>query len=102
MQTKSRKSFFDMTHAEKEAEVARLARGTDYKETRPLSAKEKALWEAARRGRGRPPKAPGAKSVAVQVTFEPRLLQKIDHYAHSKKMSRSQLLARGAKLAMQG
>ncbi len=102
MHTKSHKSFFDLTRSEKEAEVARLAKGTDYKDTRPLSAKEKALWETARHGRGRPPKEPGAKSVAVQVTFEPRLLQKIDDFAHSKKMSRSQLLARGAKLAMQG
>jgi hypothetical protein len=102
MSINRRKSFFGLTRAEKEADVARLAKGTDYKDTRPLSAREKALWEAARRGRGRPPKAPGAKSVAVQVTFEPRLLEKIDDFAHSKKMSRSELLARGAKLAMRG
>jgi hypothetical protein len=100
MSEKRTKSFFDLTKSEKEAVVARLAKGTDYADTRPLSSKDKALWEAAKRGRGRPPKPPEAKAVAVQVTFEPQLLHKIDAYAAARKMSRAELLARGAKLAM--
>lgn len=80
------------------AVVDQLAKGTDYKDTRPLSPRGKALWEAAKRGR--PPKPPGSKSIAVQVTFEPKLLQKIDAYAAAKTMTRAQLLAQGAKLAM--
>jgi hypothetical protein len=102
MPKRNERSFFDLTTAEKEAVVARLAKGTDYKDTRPLSGKEKSLWEAAKRGRGRPKKMPGHKAVAVQVTFEPRLLEKIDAYAAARKMSRAELLARGAKLAMAG
>jgi len=102
MPKKNGRSFFDLTTAEKEAVVLRLAKGTDYKDTRPLSSKEKTLWELAKRGRGRPKKLPGAKAVAVQVTFEPRLLERIDAYAAAKRMSRAELLARGAKLAMAG
>ncbi len=54
---KSAKSFFEMNAGERDAEAARLAKGTDYRETRPLSRKDRALWEAAKRGRGRPRKA---------------------------------------------
>jgi hypothetical protein len=58
------------------------------------------LWEAAKRGPGRPKKLPGTKAVAVQVTFEPKLLHRIDACASAKNMSRAEFLAHGAKLAM--
>ena len=97
---KRNKSFFQMTAAEKEAVAAKLAEGTDYRDTRPLSSGDRARWEAAKRGRGRPPKPRGTKAVPVRVTFEPGLLARVDAYTRAKRISRAQLLARGAELAM--
>jgi hypothetical protein len=54
MQKKKHKSFFEMSAAERDTVAAKLAAGTNYKDTRPLSRKEQALWKAAKRGRGRP------------------------------------------------
>jgi hypothetical protein len=99
MPTKAKsKSFFALSKLEKVAVVARLAKGTDFNQTRPLSAEESALWKIAKRGR--PRKRPGTKAVAVQVTFAPEFLKEIDAFAAARKMSRAQLLACGAKLAM--
>jgi hypothetical protein len=100
MSTGKPKSFFDLTPAEKEAVAARLAKGTDYKDTRPLSARDKALWEAAKRGRGRPPKPAGTKVRRVNLTFDPALLAKMNAYARAKGISRAELVARGVELAM--
>jgi hypothetical protein len=49
---KQPKSFFEMTSFERDAVAAKLAKGTDYRDTQPLSGKDRAMWEAARRGRG--------------------------------------------------
>jgi hypothetical protein len=49
--TKS-KSFFAMTDAERDAEIARFDKGIRFEDTRPLSAKSRLLWAMAKRGRG--------------------------------------------------
>lgn len=101
MRTKKKpKSFFEMSAAERDAVAAELAKGTDYRDTRPLSPRDMALWNAAKQGRGRPRKPLGSKAVPVRVTFEPALLKRMDAYTKAKGMSRAQLLARGAELAM--
>jgi hypothetical protein len=97
---KQPKSFFEMTSFERDAVAAKLAKGTDYRDTQPLSGKDRAMWEAARRGRGRPRKSPDAKAVPVRVTFEPELLSRVDAYTKARGMTRAELLARGAELAM--
>jgi hypothetical protein len=94
------KPFSQMTAAEREAFVRNVEQGIPATRLKPLSLSDKALWRAARRAPGRPRKAAGAKSVPVRVTFEPKLLQEIDAYAQSNGLTRAQLLARGAKLAM--
>jgi hypothetical protein len=94
------KPFFKMTLAEREAFIHELESGIPASRLKPLSEHDRALWRAAKRGPGRPRKAPGAKSVPIRVTFEPALLKEIDAYAHSNGMTRAELLARGAKLAM--
>ena len=94
------KSFFKMTAAEKEAFVQKLEGGIPRSQLRPLSKKEKALWQAAQRSPGRPRKLATEKSVPVQVTFEPRLLAAIDARALERGISRAQFLAEGAKLAL--
>jgi hypothetical protein len=51
---KKRKSFFDLTPDERDREVARFDREIDIeKETRPLTAKERALFEKMRAGKPR-------------------------------------------------
>jgi hypothetical protein len=50
------KSFFDLTPAQKEVVLADLAKGIPFSKIKPLSPRGKALWEAAKRGRGRAPK----------------------------------------------
>jgi hypothetical protein len=67
---------------------------------KPLSARGKALWESAKRGRGRPPKLPGTKVRRINLTFEPALLAKMNAYAKAKGISRAELVARGVELAM--
>lgn len=94
------KPFFKMTLAEREEFVRELERGIPASRMKRLSAHDRALWRAAKRGPGRPRKALGTKAVPVRVTFEPKLLEAIDAYATSNGMSRAELLARGAKLAM--
>jgi hypothetical protein len=48
---KRTKSFFEMTEAEKDAVAAELAKCTDYGKTRPLSARDRAIWARVNRGR---------------------------------------------------
>jgi hypothetical protein len=51
---KSHKSFFDLTPEERDREVARFDREIDIgKETRPLTAKERALFEKMRASKPR-------------------------------------------------
>jgi len=102
MQAKKQKPFFEMTAAEKSAFVQKLERGIPRARLRPLSAKENVLWQAARRAPGRPRKPAGEKAVPVRVTFEPSLLTAIDACARQRGISRAQLLAEGAKLALAG
>lgn len=92
------KSFFAMTDAERDAEVARFDKGIRFEDTRPLSAKSKLLWEAARHGRGRPQKP--AKVARVLITVEPELLSLADRFARRNGLSRSEMIAKGLHLIM--
>jgi hypothetical protein len=99
--TNKSKSFFDMTAAEREAFVQKLERGIPAVRLKPLSAKDRARWELARRRPGRPRKPAGTKAVPIRVTFEPALLAEIDSYTNRKGISRAEFLARGARLALE-
>jgi hypothetical protein len=92
------KSFFAMTDAERDEEVARFEKGIRYEETRPLSAKSRLLWERARQARGRPPKP--TKAARVLITVEPELLSLADRFARRNGLSRSEMIARGLHLVM--
>lgn len=94
------KSFFEMTADEKEQFVRKLERGVPARQLKPLSAEDKALWQAAKRGLGKSGGSRRQAAVPVRVALEPKLLKAIDAYAASNGISRSELLARGAKLAM--
>jgi hypothetical protein len=92
------KSFFAMTDAERDAEVARFDKEIRFEDTRPLSAESRLLWERARQARGRPKKA--AKAARVLITVEPELLSLADRFARRHGLSRSEMIARGLHLVM--
>ena len=64
----------------------------------PMKARERRRWERAKRGRGRPSKAPGQKAVRVLLTIQPPLLAEADAFARSHGLSRSELFARGLRV----
>jgi hypothetical protein len=70
---KQAKSFFKMTPAEREADVAKYDKGVPFEETRELSAAESADWEQMRAA-GRPRKA--SDEVSVVIRMNSRLLSK--------------------------
>ncbi|MBI4586367.1 MAG: hypothetical protein HY717_20350 [Planctomycetes bacterium] len=65
---------------------------------RPMTARERRQWERAKRGRGRPSKAPGQKAVRVLLTIQPTLLAEADAFARRHGLSRSDLFARGLRI----
>ena len=94
------KPFFEMTAAEKKALAAELEKGVPFSKMKPFSARGKLLWEAAKRGRGRPPKAPETKARRINLTFDPALLAKMNAYVKANGISRAELVARGVRMAM--
>lgn len=85
------RSFLKMTSAERDAEAKKWESGISFDDTRPLSKRSKALWATAKRGRGRPRKAPNQKAVRVLISLEPRLLAHVEAFASSKGLDRSKL-----------
>lgn len=88
-----KKSFLNMTPAEREADLARFERGISFNRTRPMSPRNKALWELVRRGPGRPRKAEEEKASRFLVSMDPRLLELVDAFAADRRLDRSKLIA---------
>lgn len=99
---KKTKSFFQMSLAEKEEFARVLEKGIPARRLKPLSDKDKVLWQAAKRSRGLPRRSNHTKAIPIRVAFEPQLLKAIDACATKNGISRDELLARGAKLALTG
>jgi hypothetical protein len=95
---RTKKTFGQMSFAERDAYVRQFDAETSYEKTKPLSAHGKALWKAAKRGR--PRKNPGEKASRMLISVEPTLLAAADDFARQHGKSRSQLVAEGLRLAM--
>jgi hypothetical protein len=91
-------SFLALSEMEKEAVYQSVDREFSQAETKPLSAAERRLWAKAKRKPGRP--QIGAGAARVPISIERTLLKRVDDFAKSHKLSRSQVLARGAKLIL--
>jgi hypothetical protein len=76
-------------------EASKKLGGIRFEQTRELTLREQASWDQARRGPGRPRKAPAEKAARVLVTIAPDLLARADDYAHRHRISRAELFARG-------
>jgi predicted transcriptional regulator len=59
--------------------------------TKPLSARERRLWNQAKRGRGRPKIGAGCKKISISL--EKDLLEKADVLAQKTGRNRSELIA---------
>ncbi|HZL37229.1 MAG TPA: hypothetical protein VFC78_18055 [Tepidisphaeraceae bacterium] len=89
----SHKDFLKMTPEERDAEAEKWKRGIDFDETRPLSKRSQALWEIARRGRGRPRKPASERAKRVLISLDPNVLALVEAFAASKGLDRSKLFA---------
>ena len=87
-----------MSKEELEADTAKFDREFIVDESRPLTRKLKTGLRKAARRRGRPRTGKGARRVLV--TIERGLLDRSDAFARRKKMSRSQLIARGLETVL--
>jgi hypothetical protein len=77
---------------EAETPQERLAR------SRPLNARERALWRKFKSKMGRPRIGGGAQTISL--TVERQLLKKADVYARQHGISRAKLVARGLQAVM--
>ena len=87
------KDFLSMTREERNAETKKWERGISFDETRPLSKRSQALWEQAKRGRGRPRKPANERAKRVLISLDPNLLALVEAFASSKGLDRSKLFA---------
>ena len=93
--------FLSLSDAEKEKVYQSVDREFSRKETRPLTAAERAAWKKfreRRRLRGRPKVGQGAK--VVSVTIEGGLLKRADALAKREGVSRAKVVARGLELLL--
>jgi len=87
------KDFPSLTSKEKDAEARKWERGISFEETRPMSNRSKALWNLAKRGRGRPRKSPSEKAKRVLISLDPKILALAEAFATSNGLDRSKLFA---------
>ena len=90
--------FLALSDAEKDLEVAEFENSADRSSFKPLTPAQRKQWNRIKRKVGRP--AVGAGSKQIAVTVERELLNRVDRFAKSHKMKRSQLIARGMELVM--
>jgi hypothetical protein len=89
---KSTKPYWEMNLQELREATRDLEGDIDPKRLKPLSPQMKALWERAKRKRGRPPVGEGSKVISLSV--EKSLLQRSDSLAKKEGLTRAQLFAR--------
>ena len=92
------KTFSKMTASELADATREFDKPSPSGRFRPMSARERRRWERAKRGRGRPSKAPGQKAVRVLLTIQPPLLAEADAFARRHGLSRSELFARSLRI----
>ncbi len=93
-----RKPFTKMTASELAEATREFDKPSPPGRFRPMTARERRGWDRAKRGRGRPSKAPGQKAKRVLLTIQPLLLAEADAFARRHGMSRSDLFARGLRI----
>jgi len=85
--------FIDLPDAEKDRIAREFENPASAKTFRPLNARERKLWERAKRKMGRPVVGEGSKVISLSVERE--LLNRADELAKRKGVSRAALVAAG-------
>ena len=93
---KQRKAIWNAPASERTAAFAEMDR-FDATDAKPLSKQGEALWNRAKRGRGRPRKPEAQKTRRVVISVDPLLLQRMDAYAKAQGLDRSKVIARGVE-----
>lgn len=88
-------AFMALPDEEKERQLKEFDREFVGDEFKPLTAKQRAQWERAKRKPGRPVRGAGAKVISLSV--EKQLLQKADEEAKRRHISRAQFFEMGIK-----
>src|SRR5690242_14168773 len=88
-----KKAFLTMTSEERDAEAKKWESGISFDQTRPMSKRSRALWEMARRGRGRPRKPANQRAKRVLISLDPKLFALVEEFASSKGLDRSKLFS---------
>jgi hypothetical protein len=92
------KRFQDMTTDELAAATAEFDREMIIDSSRPMSPKDRALWERARRKVGRPRRGKGAKVISVSI--EQGLLDRTDALARKMGLPRAALIEKSLRAAL--
>jgi hypothetical protein len=93
--------FIELSDAEKAAILAEIEATTPAQrraQSRPLNARERALWKRAKKRMGRPKVGKGAKIITLSI--EADLLKRATRFAKANGMNRSALIARGLETVM--
>jgi hypothetical protein len=91
--------FLALSDVEKDQEVAEFETAIDRSQWKPLSVKQRKLWQKVQRSMGgRPRRGEGAKMVAV--TIEKGLLKRVDEYARQHDLKRAEMIARGLEIIL--
>jgi hypothetical protein len=98
----NKKDFLKMTSAERDTEAKKWATGISLEDTRPMSKRSQALWEIAKRGRGRPQKPANERAKRVLISLDPKLLALVEAFATSKGLDRSKLFSISVRAFMEG
>jgi hypothetical protein len=92
------KSFFEMTNAERAEATREFDEEFVIDKCRPLTAAERARWEAAKRKK--PGTANGRDLRTISVAVERKLLAQSDALAKRLGITRARLIARGLKAVL--
>jgi hypothetical protein len=93
------KPYWEMTADELRSATAEFDREIRFEETRPLTSKDRARWNSAKK-RGRPKVGKGSR--AVLITVERGLLSRADKFAKAHGTNRSRLIAMGLEAVLSG
>jgi len=101
MKNKNRKkTFWEMTKAERDAMVKEFDKPIRFEATRPLTRAERAHWQRARRGPVYSLSVYNGKERTIRVRVDEFLLKRFDAFAKRNHMTRDEFITRSFRSAI--
>ncbi len=94
MKRKQKKSFWEMSAKERDADVKRYDKPIDLAKTRPLTKEELAQWNRMRKGPVYSIHVYSGKVKALTVRLDAELIKWSTRYAKEHRMTRDQLITK--------